>query len=458
MRRLLLACLVTAACVPPDAELFAPVHDQVRERVGVSARWQHRPAGARPVTGKLTLEEAIELAVENNAGLQASFTELGIGRGGLISARRPLDLELEGNMKWPVDGDGDPSVELELTQDLMGLGLAWARSRAASDELRAIRSEVVGAVVDLVADVKRAYYEVQASRRMLELREQIVASTEAAYDLSQRARAAGNITELELQQQRVLYEQARLDLRAVEADLAASRAQLEELLGAWGAELSWEVSGPLPDPPAAEASLDGLETESIERSLDLDGARWRLRSLARSASIAGTLRWLPRVGAGVAAEREEGAWALGPAIIVSLPLFGPAAGRVVTADAMLLQAQQEYAATAARIRARARAAAERLRAAREQAIFLRDVVVPLRERIVEETLLQYNAMQASPYTLLLAKELELQAQAQLVQVVAEYWRARADVDQLRAGRLLASRGASMTTAPMPAAEAPAEDH
>ena len=454
----MLACLVTGACVPPDSELFAPVHDAVRQRVGVSPRWHRGSARALPVTGKLTLEKAIELAVENNPGLQASFTQLGIGRGELFSARRPLDLELEGNMKWPVDGDGDPSVELELTQDLVGLGLAWSRSRAASDELRAIRSEVVGTVVDLVADVKRAYYEVQASRRMLELREQIVASTEAAYDLSRRARAAGNITELELQQQRVLYEQARLDLRAAEADLVASRAGLEELLGAWGAELSWEVSGPLPDPPAAEASLDGLETESIERSLELDGARWRLRSLARAASIAGTLRWLPRVGAGVAAEREEGAWLLGPAIVVSLPLFGAAAGRAVTADATLMQAQQEYTATAARIRSRARAAAERLRAARERAIFLRDVVVPLRERIVDETLLMYNAMQASPYTLLLAKELELQAQAQLVQVVADYWRARAAVDQLRAGRLPASRGAPMTTAPMPAAEAPAEDH
>ena len=65
--------------------------------------------------------------------------------------------------------------------------------------------------------------------------------------------------------------------------------------------------------------------------------------------------------------------------------------------------------------------------------FLRRVLVPLRSRIVEETQLEYNAMQESPFQLLMAKREEIAAGVAYVEELRDYLIAKAELARILAG-------------------------
>jgi cobalt-zinc-cadmium efflux system outer membrane protein len=116
-------------------------------------------------------------------------------------------------------------------------------------------------------------------------------------------------------------------------------------------------------------------------------------------------------------------------------VFDQGQARVGRAAAELRRAQQQYYALAVQIRSRARAVQDRMEGARDRALYFRDILLPLRERIVNEAQLQYNAMQIGPFQLLNAREQQIETAASYVEALREYWLARADMDLLLAGTL-----------------------
>jgi cobalt-zinc-cadmium efflux system outer membrane protein len=69
-------------------------------------------------------------------------------------------------------------------------------------------------------------------------------------------------------------------------------------------------------------------------------------------------------------------------------------------------------------------------------------LLPLRERIVRETQLQYNAMQLGVFELLRAREQQIQAAIAYVDTLLDYWLARTELEQLLSGRLPSPNGAT----------------
>ena len=84
---------------------------------------------------------------------------------------------------------------------------------------------------------------------------------------------------------------------------------------------------------------------------------------------------------------------------------------------------------------RARALRDRVDGARDRALYYRDILLPLHERIVNEAQLQYNAMQLGPFQLLRAREQQIQTAVAYIESLRDYWLARADVEQILSGRL-----------------------
>jgi cobalt-zinc-cadmium efflux system outer membrane protein len=61
-------------------------------------------------------------------------------------------------------------------------------------------------------------------------------------------------------------------------------------------------------------------------------------------------------------------------------------------------------------------------------------MLPLRREITQQTQLQYNAMLVGAFQLLQAKQAEIEAGAQYIEAVRDYWIARAQVRQVESGR------------------------
>jgi cobalt-zinc-cadmium efflux system outer membrane protein len=111
-----------------------------------------------------------------------------------------------------------------------------------------------------------------------------------------------------------------------------------------------------------------------------------------------------------------------------------------------------------RIRSAVRATLARVTSLRERADFYRTTLMPLRERIVRQTELQYNAMNTGVFQLLAAKRDQVETARAWVEALRDYWIARAELDQLLAGRLVPMTASSAADSGAPAAGSRAGDH
>ena len=98
-------------------------------------------------------------------------------------------------------------------------------------------------------------------------------------------------------------------------------------------------------------------------------------------------------------------------------------------DALL----ERYYGAAVDIRSAARDASNRVDSSYARARQYQSVIVPAQARVTQQTLLQYNAMQAGIYQLLDARREELNAELELVETRREYWTAVAELAAISAG-------------------------
>ncbi len=145
---------------------------------------------------------------------------------------------------------------------------------------------------------------------------------------------------------------------------------------------------------------------------------------------------LPELGVGVSAIDRDDKLEIGPAIRLGLPLFDQRAGERARANAEASRADHELAATAVELRAHARAVRVAALAAHAEARRLKDVVLPLRQQIVDETLLHYNAMDADPFQLIVARRELAAAGRDYLEALRRYADAMTEATALRRGALV----------------------
>jgi cobalt-zinc-cadmium efflux system outer membrane protein len=390
--------------------------------------------------GEMTADDAVQVALLNNRRLQATFEDLGVAQADLVQAGLLRNPVFSADFKF-AEGGGGTKVELAVAQEFLDVLQVPLRKRVAAQNFEATKTRVSAAVLDLAGEVRRAFFVHQAARQTLDMRRGVAEATAASFDFARRLRDAGNITALQLARERALDEQSKLDLAAAEADVRATRERLNSLMGLWGADTNWTLASRLPDVPEKEVDTESIEPRAVERSLDLAAARAELDAAADALGIRKSMAIFGGgdVELGAAAEREaEGGWEVGPAVSVPLPLFDTGSAAVSRAQAELRRARQNYTATAVEVRAAARAARDRLLAARATAERYRTTILPLRHSIVEQTQAENNAMLVGTFDVLRAKQDEIEAGAAYVSALRDYWLARVQFEQVMNGRMASS--------------------
>jgi cobalt-zinc-cadmium efflux system outer membrane protein len=433
---LALVALAWAGCVPSRQALLGPVHAQADARLGQRIPWRssaHAGEVEKLLAAPLTADSAVRIALLNSAALQAAFEELGVHGAAFAQATAPENPELDAEILYPREGDERPHVELAVVQSLTSLLEIPGRRAMARADLAAGRSRAVAAAVDLAAGARIAFHDALAAAHILAMQQNIAEAASVSFELAGRLHQAGNITDLALAQEQALFEQAGLDVADAELAVREARARLDTVLGLWGEQTAWTISGELVDAPATAVEAGALEVEAVARSLALEELRAQGDSAARAVGLARVTSWLPEIGAGVAGQREGGEWHVGPALSLSIPIFDLGQSERASAWARLRQVQQAYRARAVEVRSSARAVAQRYQTVRARAVHLRDVVMPLRQRILEQTVLQYNAMNASPFELLVARQQQVQASRQYMESLRDAWIAWVEIEQIRAG-------------------------
>lgn len=458
---LLLGC-ASLSPQPKFGEIQGTVNGRVRQRV----EWRGTSAARAAVDGEiegllrepLTADSAVQIALLNNRSLQATYEELGVAQADLVEAgllRNPI---FEAQYRFP----GRPAnpYELHVVQDFIDVFFIPLRRRVAEAALEATKFRVANTVLEHAARTRQTFYRLQGAQQLVGMRETVVEATEASALLAQRQHDAGNISDLELANEEALSQQAKVDLLLARAKALEERESVNELLGLTSPQASmWSVAGRLGDLlPEVDLAPEHLESLALAQRLDLQSAKQKVEAQAQLLGLTRSTALLASLDVGAHVEREpDGPTTWGPSVGLPLPIFNQGRPAIARGMARLNQSQQEYLALAAKVGAEVRAARNRMVLAGQVAEHYKSVMLPLREKIVSESQLHYNAMQIGPLQLLQAKQAELEAGGRYIEALETYWVASADLERALGGRLELSHAAPKQSSehdeePVPAQE------
>jgi cobalt-zinc-cadmium efflux system outer membrane protein len=425
----------------PDAA-FRDVDRTVAERSGQHLLWMRDEAAAadieRSVAARLqtdlTAQSAVAVALLNNRQLQAAFEDIGVSQAELAQASRLHNPTLAASWRFPLQGPASVNSDYGLAGDFLNLLTLPARKRIAAGNLELTKQRLAQEVLSLAEAVQMAFYTLVAQTQFGGRLAIIVEVNEAAADIAQRQFKAGNINSLELKSQQLAYTQSRLDHAKVVAEARAQREKLNRLLGLWGEQTAWKAAEDLPELPAQEPALEGLESFAVRNRLDLAVARGESVAVAKALNLKRSTRYLPGVNLGVNAEQDlDHSWVVGPTLDLEIPLFDQGQPELARLTSAYRRSLRRFEALAVNVRSEVREARDALIAARDVATYQEKFLLPQNQQLLAETLLQYNAMQLGNHDLLLAKQREQQAEQAAIEALRDYWIARARLESALGG-------------------------
>ncbi|MBL8349686.1 MAG: TolC family protein [Burkholderiaceae bacterium] len=444
------ALLTGCASFSPDGG-FAPVEQTVQDRLGKDLRWARSDSEralieqrvgellARP----LAIDDAVQLALLNNRGLQAAFFELGISEAELVAAGR-----------LPNPGFGFSRLsrgdEVEIDRSLH-LNLARLLAMPLLQELasrRFVQAQALAAlnVLALAADTRKAWVLAVAAGESVRYSGQVMQAAEASAELARRMAQVGNFNRLQQAREQSFYSDAALALAQAQQAQAAARERLTRLLGLWGAQTAYRLPERLPDLPPSPRDLPDIERVAMAQRLDVQGARLAAEQTASNLGLTQATRFVNVLELGYQynssnLEPVQRGWE----IAFELPLFDFGSARIARAETIYRQALERAAETAINARSEVREAYGNYRAAWDIAKHQRDEIVPLRQRIAEENLLRYNGMLIGVFELLADARMQIASVNGAIAALRDFWLAQSDLDMALVGKPSLTAAAALTT-------------
>jgi outer membrane protein TolC len=424
---------VLCSCVPSSRAVRQPIDSALRTRLGTDVQlWANDQSSAQIASSTATLllkpldvQSAISLALRNNRHLQNAMIALGIPAGQLAQATTPRATDVDMLYRRELSNRSN-EFEITITQDLIELITTSSRRTAANLELQAAQQRATAMAIETAGAAEISWYRLVAEQELLQLRQSVAELAASSFEFTSAQHAAGNVPDLTLLREQDNKAQADLDVAKSTVEVALRRSQLAMVLGIT-VVATWTVTAHLPAlPDAATAAASIQQDKVVAQSLEQASLKLEVSAAEQRSRLASIRSWVPEFGAGVSVSRRStpGAsadWDLGPALRLALPLFNWNQGGRAVARAELAQAQHASDSHRLQLVADFRVATQRQQATYQQALQIKDTILPLRQKIVSEVLLHYNAMNATPFELLLARRAQADANQQYIELLRDFW-------------------------------------
>ena len=434
-RRAVLALAISAsmsscASVSPRAG-DQDINDLLSARRGPQVEWSTliQPPEERQTINEwlgapMTAETAVRVGMLRSPRLQQEYARLGLARAEVLDAVQMANPRL-GLSRRSLDPGAGINRVASLSLPLVDLLVLPVRTRLANAEFKRTQLEIAGAVLGVAADIEAGWYGYVGAQQVAEMRAAVAAGTDASAELAQRFFAAGNITELQLNQERAAASEARIAAAQARADAGRARLTLNTLIGLSGGDAQWATSDRLPMPVANEDDPAELAALARSSNLELLAARRQADILADALGITRRLRWLGGSEIGYEREKEaDGSRLRGPTLDLELPIFNQGQAKVARAEALLAEARARAALAELGVDNAVRLGAEEVRELSRIVSIHRDALIPQREIVVKRSQQEQNFMLIGVFELLQAKVKEYDAYQGYLESVRDYWLAR----------------------------------
>ena len=353
----------------------------------------------------LTAAAAAQIALLNNRGLQADYNELGIAEADYVEATLPPispSVTVERALT-----EFEFSIERALAVSVIRLATYGRRRDIAEKEFEAAQQRAIEATFRTAFDARRGFYRAVAAKQRITFLTRAQATAEIAADLTRRQGETGAQTKAVQARAAVFYAEVSAELAQARLDAEREHEALIRVLGLWGRDTDTKLPKALPDLPPALAVAD-VERQALTRRVDLLAARLRLDATARALGLTEATRYvslldltprstttLTKEGGEITRENTHGV-----ELELEIPIFdlGETASR--RARETYLQAMNRLTELAVNIRSEARIGYIAYRATHDIALLYQNKIIPLRQSIDEQTLLEYNGMLVDVFDLL----------------------------------------------------------
>lgn len=384
----------------------------------------------------LTASSAVQIALINNRGLQAAFNELGISEAQMVEASLPPAPTL--SFQRTV-GSGF-EIERMIVQNVLALLTLPRRREIAEARFAQAQARAVEMTLRTAMDAARTYYRSVAANESVKFLEESRKSAEAVSDLAKQLGETGAMSKLEQAREHVFYAELSTQLATARLRQRSERERLTRALGLWGGDIFFKLPDKLPALPGKARTLASVERDAVGRRVDLVIARMELDILALQLGLTRRTRFINLLEvAGVRTDEKDVKVAddgtveierikrSGFEVEFQIPIYDFGEARVRLAEETYMQAVNRLLARAVNVRSEAREAYQGYRGTYDIARQYEREVLPLRQIISNETMLNYNAMILDLFQLLAEARARITANIQAVDARRDFWVAGVDL-------------------------------
>jgi cobalt-zinc-cadmium efflux system outer membrane protein len=374
----------------------------------------------------LTASEAAEVALLNNADLQAACYSIGIARADVVQSGLLSNPSLGVALRLP-SGGGLAGLEADLAQNIADLWQIPARVRAAERGLDRVVLDVAARAVRVAAAAKSAYYAATGADRRLAIAQENLGITRKVLELAEYRRSAGAGSELDVNLARGVTLETDLTVQRARLAAADARRTLAEVLGLTLDADGLVLTQALVDVPENVLDAELLTETALGERLDVRALRQAVQS-AEERLVLEYRRVFPTLEIGVALERGEREraegrdlladtarasiaagrltapemeprsarrvntdFSIGPSVALELPIFDQNQAQIARARHELEQSRRRLDGLQRAVRQEVRGAVDQMHTAWHIARFYRDEVVPQAQRSLELSRESYHA-------------------------------------------------------------------
>ena len=379
------------------------------------------------LSAPLNADTAVEVALLNNRALQAAYNELGVSEADMIEAGLPPAptfslVHLTG---------AELEIERQITQNILALLTLPRRREIAQDRFQIAQLEAVEATFETATEARRAYYRAVAAGQSVKFLEQSRASADAVSELAKKLGETGALPKLDQAREHAFYAEVSSQLAVARLKERSEREKLNRVLGLWGSELTYRLPGRLRSLPPKPRTPADIETEAVTSRVDLQVARIKLMALAKEYGLTRATRFIDVLEASGISQNEiqsgDRTPRSGYGLTFQIPIYDFGEVKTRRAEEIYLHAVNMLMAKAVNVRADARQAYQTYRGTYDIARYYENTILPLRETISEQTLLNYNGMLSDLFGLLTDARDRITANIQAIDARRDFWLANVDL-------------------------------
>lgn len=437
------AMMVLAGCTTFSKDGgFDAVSSAASERIGKDAVIVQTDADRESVAKRtqallakpLSMDDAVQVALLNNRGLQASYAELGLSEADFVEAGRLPNPGL--TFSRTRASNGDLNIARVFSANVLAILTLPVAAHIEARRFEQTKLETADAMLRIAADARRAYIDAVAAQQAAGYAEQVQDAAQASAELARRMQQAGNFSKLDYAREQAFYAEAVAQQARARQQAVAAREKLTRTMGLWGAQAAYRLPDRLPDLPNERLGLNGLESYAMRNRLDIQAAKLRTQGVASSLGLSKATRFINALDVGYLNNYEtDKGREHGYEIRVEIPIFDFGSVKVARAKAMYMRSVNQLAQTAIDARSEVRESYSAYVSSYDIAKHYRDEIVPLRKTISDELLLRYNGMLASVFELLADSREQIGAVDGYIDALKDFWIAESNLEQALGGRL-----------------------